>query len=406
MSRSHCQHGHIRLRTDVKRRYYEGLWRVYDDQHPHGRWQSRNLVYKDEISKREADRRLQKLLAGAQVEEVHAPRTALTLNEYVEGSFLKEFLPYRKPSTRISYEQIIKCYLAPYFGKMEIDRIRRRDVQACMNRLVARGLGRRTLNNIRNCLRSIFREARKDEYLDNNPAADINLPLYVPKPPKEVPTKETICNVLNALEDPYRTLAGFVCVTGCRIGEALGLKWGAISFDNPCVWFLSAVYMGEEHKTKGHRSDKPVDLTEKEIKRLRQFKEKVPNAAENDWVFPHPEHADRPMTEQHALHCGLEKAAKKLGIHLTWHGLRHWTGTMLYYEGVDLKTIQSRLGHADVSTTANWYVHFSRKAGKEAAQVASKLLDGWDNLPAVSPGTVGVTVGVNSRRQEEPVVNY
>jgi len=33
-------------------------------------------------------------------------------------------------------------------------------------------------------------------------------------------------------------------------------------------------------------------------------------------------------------------------------------------------------------------------------------LDGWDNLPAVSPGTVGVTVGVNSRRQEEPVVNY
>jgi hypothetical protein len=35
--------------------------------------------------------------------------------------------------------------------------------------------------------------------------------------------------------------------------------------------------MGEEHKTKGHRSDKPVNLTEKEIKRLRQFKEKVPS---------------------------------------------------------------------------------------------------------------------------------
>ena len=47
---------------------------------------------------------------------------------------------------------------------------------------------------------------------------------------------------------------------------------------------------------------------------------------------------------------------------------------MLYYEGVDLKTIRSRLGHADVSTTANWYIHFSRKAGQEAAQVASKLV--------------------------------
>jgi len=406
MSRSHCQHGHVRLRTNVARHYYEGLWRVYDDRHPQGRWQSRNLGYKDEISKREADRRLQKLLAAVQVEEVHAPRTALTLKEYVEGCFLKAFLPYRKPSTRISYEQIIKCHLLPFFGKMEIDRIRRRDVQACMNRLVARELGRRTLNNIRNCLRSIFREARKDEYLDNNPAADINLPLYVPKLPKEVPTQETICNVLNALDDPYRTLAWFVCVTGCRIGEALGLKWGAISFDNRCVWFLSAVYMGQEHTTKGHRSDKRVDLTEKEIDRLNQFKARVPQATEKDLVFPHPEHADRPMTEQNALRHGLKKAAKKLGLHLTWHELRHWAGTMLHYEGVDLKTIQSRLGHADMKTTANWYVHFSQKAGREAAQVASKQLNGWGSVPAVSPGIVGVTVGVNSRQQEEPVVSY
>jgi hypothetical protein len=141
----------------VKRHYYEGLWKVYDDRHPHGRWQSRNLDYKDEISKREADRRLQKLLAGLQVEEVHAPRTALTLKEYVEGAFFKEFLPFRKPSARRSYEQIIKGYLLPCLGKMEIDRIRRRDVQALKIRLVARGLGRRILNNIRNCLRSIFR---------------------------------------------------------------------------------------------------------------------------------------------------------------------------------------------------------------------------------------------------------
>ena len=339
-----------------------------------------------------------------QVEEAKAQRAALTLMEYVEVSILKEFLPYRKPSTRISYEQIIKCHLLPYFGRMEIDRIRRRDVQACMIRPVAKGLGGRTLNNIRNYLRSIFREARKDEYLDNNPASDINLPLYVSKPPKEVPTKETIYKVLNAHDDAYQTLAWLVCVPGCRIGEALGLKWGAIGLDTPCLWSLSAVYMGVGHKTKGHRSNKPVDLTEKEIERLREFKARVQDATEKDWVIPHPEHADRPMTEQHALHCGLEKAAKKLGIHLTWRGLRRGTGTMLYYQGVDLKTIQSRPEDADLSTTANWYVHFSRKAGREVAQVASKLSEGWESNPVDSSGIVGVTVGVNNSQQEAPVV--
>jgi hypothetical protein len=44
MSRSHSQKGHVRLRTNVNRQYYEGLWRVYDDEHPHGRWKSRNLA--------------------------------------------------------------------------------------------------------------------------------------------------------------------------------------------------------------------------------------------------------------------------------------------------------------------------------------------------------------------------
>jgi integrase len=100
-----------------------------------------------------------------------------------------------------------------------------------------------------------------------------------------------------------------------------------------------------------------VDLTEKEIKRLGQFKARVPNATENDWVFPDPKHPGRPMTEQNALRRGLKKAAKKLGLHLTWHELRHWAGTMLHYEGVDLKTIQFRLGHADARTVRpSWRV--------------------------------------------------
>jgi len=405
MSRSHCQHGHVRQRTDVKRHYYEGRFMVYDDQNPKGRHQARNLGYKDETTKRQADRRLQEILAEVQVEELHAPGPVVTLKEYVEGFFLKEFLPYRKPSTRRGYEQIIRCYLLPYFGKMEINRIRRRDVQDCMNRLVAKKLGRRTLNNIRTCLRSIFREAIRDEYLDKNPASDIDLPEYVPKRPEEVPSRETIRQVLNTLDVPYQTLAWFVCTTGCRIGEALGLKWGAIRFEHRCVWFLSAVYMGEEHKAKGHRSHRPVYLAEEAIDRLRQFKARVPNVTEDDWVFPDPKQPGRPMTEQNALRCGLKKAAKKLGLHLTWHGLRHWAGTMLFYENVDVKTIQSRLGHADFRTTANWYIHANVEAAREAAQLASRFVDGGDSNPAVPPGIVRVTVRVNGGQEGETMVS-
>ena len=228
---------------------------------------------------------------------------------------------------------------------------------------------------------------------------------YAPKPPEEVPSRETIHQMLNALDEPYQTLAWFVCTTGCRIGEALGLKWAAINFEDRYVWFLSAVYMGEEHKTKGHRSDRPVYLTQQDVERLRRFKSRVPSASEDDWVFPDPKHPGRPMTEQSALRCGLKKAGKKLGLNLTWHSLRHWSGTMLFYENVDVKTIQSRLGHADFRTTANWYIHANVEAARKAAQVASKCVNGGDSSPAVSPEIVRVTVRVNGGQEGQSMVS-
>jgi hypothetical protein len=94
---------------------------------------------------------------------------------------------------------------------------------------------------------------------------------------------------------------------------------GAISFDDKLVWFLTASYAGEEHLTKGHRSNKPLDLAEAEISRLKQLKSLTRNAIENDLVFADPKHPDRPMTEQSGLRCGLKKAAEKIGIHLAWH---------------------------------------------------------------------------------------
>jgi len=201
------------------------------------------------------------------------------------------------------------------------------------------------------------------------------MPQAEPRVPRAVPSVDTMQKVLDTLEEPYQSLAWFVLVTGCRIGEALGLKWGAINFEDKLVWFLTASYAGEEHLTKGHRSNKPLYLTEAEISRLKQIKSLSPNATENDLVFAHPEHPDRPMTEQNALRCGLKKAAEKIGIHLTWHQLRHWSGTMLYRAGVKIDVIQARLGHSRWQTTADWYIENHAEGEREAAKIASGLLE-------------------------------
>ena len=47
------------------------------------------------------------------------------------------------------------------------------------------------------------------------------------------------------------------------------------------------------------------------------------------------------------------------------HDFRHSHATMLYKEKIDFKSIQKRLGHADISTTLNTYVHSDEKEEKK-----------------------------------------
>ncbi len=98
------------------------------------------------------------------------------------------------------------------------------------------------------------------------------------------------------------------------------------------------------------------------------------------------------MTEQNALRCGLKKAAEKTGINLTWHQLRHWSGTMLYRAGVPIKVIQNRLGHPRWQTTADWYIESDREGEREAAHVASRLLEAGKGSQDDLSQIVSVTV--------------
>ena len=251
-------------------------------------YKSSNLGFKEEVTRKQAQSRLHKVILQKESEIVRQPRLVMTVKGYVEDHYIPEFVSKRKPSTRRAYLQILKAHVLPALGAMEFDQVTRRDVQLLVNRLDGQAKSRHTCDNVRTVIRSLFRQAIRDEYITANPATLIQMPQADPRIPRAVPSAEKMQAVLDSLEEPYRTLAWFVLVTGCRIGEALGLKWGAINFDDKLVWFLTASYAGEEHLTKGHRSKKPLYLTEAEISRLKQLKSLSPNSTENDLVFAHP----------------------------------------------------------------------------------------------------------------------
>jgi len=57
------------------------------------------------------------------------------------------------------------------------------------------------------------------------------------------------------------------------------------------------------------------------------------------------------------------------------HDLRHYVATRLLSEGVDVRTVASRLGHRNASTTLNAYSHFLPEADREAADLLGRIFD-------------------------------
>lgn len=70
----------------------------------------------------------------------------------------------------------------------------------------------------------------------------------------------------------------------------------------------------------------------------------------------------------------LKRFSKCYGLpHINAHAFRHTMASMLYFNGVDSVSISQRLGHAQVSTTANIYAHVMEEADQRNADILADV---------------------------------
>ena len=68
-----------------------------------------------------------------------------------------------------------------------------------------------------------------------------------------------------------------------------------------------------------------------------------------------------------------DKYRAETGLTITPHQLRHAYATMLYDAGVDVKTAQYLLGHANIQTTMDIYTHLSKQRKENAADILNNF---------------------------------
>ena len=188
------------------------------------------------------------------------------------------------------------------------------------------------------------------------------------RPPKEkkLPVVLSVAEVERVLtcvrRQRYRVCLTTIYACGLRLLEGVRLQIKEIDGERQLLHICQG---------KGGK-DRYVPLPSACLKMLRQHWLTHRNPL---WLFPSPlEDANQPMNES-GVQRAFSAAARQSGIHkkATVHTLRHSYATHLLEAGVNLRIIQSYLGHASPSTTAI-YTHLTSTTEIQTRQTIDEIV--------------------------------
>ena len=162
----------------------------------------------------------------------------------------------------------------------------------------------------------------------------------------------------------FRNLGIYICLTtGIRIGEICALTWDDIDIINGVICIrktIERIYIldGEKRHTeiiigtpKTQNSIRDIPMNKELLKMLRPLK-KIVNG--KFYVLTNEEKPTEPRTYRNYY----KRMMEQLNIPpLKFHGLRHSFATRCIESNCDYKTVSVILGHSDITTTLNLYVH-------------------------------------------------
>ncbi|MDL2253042.1 site-specific integrase [Ruminococcaceae bacterium OttesenSCG-928-I18] len=294
----------------------------------------------------------------------------------VADEWEKEHLPTVTHNTKMGYMPAYKR-IKEYFGDERVADISVRDIEHYI-RNFSKTRGYKTTTNELLIVRLIFDFACTKGYLSANPATHVHVPKNLAREPRKFPSDEEI-NVVKINHDGlFGLLFYLILYTGCRVSEAMALQWNDIDFDNNEVIVRKSVYYEnnkpiiKEPKTK--RGTRNVILLDKLRKILYPIKGK-PDA----YIFS----KDGSPLIFSAVRKGINRYRADHGIETTPHQLRHAFATMLFEAGIDAKTAQYLLGHAQISTTMDTYTELRNRQLLDAAKKLNDI--DIDTVPAQEP---------------------
>jgi len=314
----------------------------------------------------------------------------VTIGDFVERVYLPWTEEHKRPSTAKGYRDIWEDHLKPLCGQAWLKDTRTYHVQGWLNQIGVGKLSRNTLKHVKSVISGIFTLSKQQDYFQGeNPARDTAINPKAAEPQETYAyTLEEIQNILALLPEPTATAFAVAAFMGLRHGEIQGLLWE--NYRDGELYVSRSIWNGRitDPKTRKGRAPVPVirSLAERlEIHRLRSGnpaagpifanaagKPLALSSVVNRVILPklnRCEHCGRPELD----HQNTDHEYKRDGSIPEWHGwhaARRGLGSNLYRLGVPDMVIQRILRHANVSTTATYYI---KTAADDVRNAMAKL---------------------------------
>lgn len=277
-----------------------------------------------------------------------------------------------RPSTLTFQNSMLKNIL-PYFSECKLKAITGSDIERFLDYLKNtyrtkqnKPLAPKTIRHHYATLNLIFDYATRMDYIASNPLSKVDSPRLTAHKVDALSKSEviTLINEIERLPLKNQLIYTLLVTTGVRRGECFGLQWGDIDLQNNLIRInRNVTYSSQNGITVGMpKTDtgvREIPITNRAVLLLDSYlqQEKSSRVVEpSAYLFHTAEDIYQPQDPSY-ITKHMKRFMKRINLpDMSPHDLRHTCASLLIQSGADIKSVQDILGHADASTTLNFYV--------------------------------------------------
>ncbi len=311
------------------------------------------------------------------------------LGEFLTDTWLPSKRRHVRATTSYRYSWMVDNYVNPSVGHVPLRRLRADHLDGLYDQLATTGgrhgtgLAPKTVHEVHVIVRSSLDLAMRRQLVDTNVAQATNA--RHKRQTRKVPrswTAEELASFLAAAR-PHRLHPALhlTACTGMRRGEVAGLKWSDLDRADQRLsisrTLQSLAGQPVEFPVKTRTSRRCIDLDDQTMDVLARWRRRLsrdglPHDAD-DWVFVNPSGRFVNPESISQLFGRLQGGLPEL-TRIRFHDLGHTHASLLIMDGVPVKVVSERLGHANVAFTMHTYQHLLPGMSAAAARQFAALL--------------------------------